>query len=43
MVFLNAGSTAIVLILLPFMPALLMASKDGIVPNIENTGEPTAA
>lgn len=40
MVFLNAGSTAIVLILMPFMPTLLMGSKDGTKPNTENTGEP---
>jgi MFS family permease len=43
MVFLNAGSTAIVLILMPFMPALLMSGKDGSRPNTENTGEPAAA
>jgi MFS family permease len=30
LVYLNAGTTAIVLILLPFLPAALMRSKDGI-------------
>ena len=41
MVLINAVTTAFVLILLPFMPKLLMGSRDGTAPNTENTGEPT--
>jgi hypothetical protein len=43
MVSLNAGTTAIVLVLLPFMPKLMMGSRDQSLPNTENTGEPEAA
>ena len=43
MVTLNGATTAIVLILLPFMPKMLMGSRDGSKPNTENTGEPQAA
>jgi MFS family permease len=43
MVCLNASTTAIVLILLPFMPTGMMAGRDGTTPNTENTGEPAAA
>jgi MFS family permease len=39
MVWINAVTTAVVLILLPFMPKRLMGSRDGL-PNSENTGEP---
>jgi MFS family permease len=43
MVCLNGGTTAIVLLLLPFMPLRLMGGRDGTAPNTENTGEPAAA
>ena len=40
MVIVNAVSTAVVLILLPFMPRRIMSSRDNMKPNLENTGEP---
>jgi len=40
MVFLNGGTTLIVLFLIPFMPRALLASRDNATPNLENTGEP---
>ena len=43
MVFLNSGSTLLVLVLIPLMPKSMMASRDAGVPNLENTGEPEAA
>jgi MFS family permease len=43
MVWINAVTTAIVLILLPFMPKRLMGGRDGDTPNTENTGEPVPA
>ena len=43
MVILNAATTALVLVLLPFMPKQTLQSKDNQTPNLENTGEPEAA
>jgi hypothetical protein len=41
MVYMNAGTTLFVLVLIPLMPRVLMASRDNASPNLENTGEPT--
>jgi MFS family permease len=43
MVYLNGGTTLIVLLLLPFMPRAMMASRDNQTPNTEDSGEPEAA
>lgn len=40
MVILNAATTAVVLLILPFMPTRIMSSRDAQRPNLENTGEP---
>lgn len=40
MVILNAATTAVVLIILPFMPRAIMRGRDQAVPNTENSGEP---
>jgi hypothetical protein len=42
LVYLNAGTTAIVLLLLPFLPAVLMRSKDKVA-NTTVPGAPTTA
>jgi Na+/melibiose symporter-like transporter len=42
LVFLNAGTTAIVLLLLPFLPAALMRSKDGAANTTAPDGASTA-
>ncbi|HEY2589921.1 MAG TPA: MFS transporter [Tepidisphaeraceae bacterium] len=43
MVLLNAATTAVVLIILPFMPRAIMRGRDQSAPNTENTGEPEPA
>lgn len=43
MVIINAATTAVVLIILPFMPRAIMKSRDKQKPNEENTGEPQTA
>ena len=43
MVFINAATTAVVLVMLPFMPRPIMLSRDDQIPNLENTGEPKFA
>lgn len=43
MVSLNAGTTLLVIVLLPLLPKAILASRDNQVPNLENTGEPEAA
>lgn len=43
MVWLNAITTLVVLVLLPFMPRQIMGSRDASVPNTENTGEPVTS
>jgi MFS family permease len=43
MVLINAATTALVLVILPFMPGAIMKSRDNQVPNLENTGEPAMA
>lgn len=43
MVYVNCGTTLFVLVLLPVMPKVMMASRDNARPNLENTGEPEAA
>ena len=42
LVFLNAGTTAIVLLLVPFLPAALMRSKDREANTTEADGASTA-
>lgn len=42
MVIINAATTAVVLLVLPFMPRAIMHNRDKQVPNEENTGEPQA-
>ncbi len=43
MVIVNAATTAVVLVILPFMPRKIITSRDGQKPNLENTGEPVPA
>jgi hypothetical protein len=43
MVIVNSATTAVVLIILPFMPRAIMSGRDNKIPNVENTGEPDAA